>query len=69
MVVASTVFDRVEVDDGARARSFTPAEFLALPLAFRIGYVIQGKCRFLRSGEIVDRQEALNELRRIAESR
>jgi hypothetical protein len=61
------IFDRVEVLDGDQARSFTPVEFLSLPLPFRIGSVIQGKCNFFRGTELVERQIALNELRRMAE--
>jgi hypothetical protein len=69
MVIASGfgIFDRVEVLDGEQARSFTPKEFLSLPLPFRIGSVIQGKCNFFRGAEPVERQVALNELRRMAE--
>jgi hypothetical protein len=61
------VFDRVDVIEGDHARSFTPNEFLSLPLPFRIGSVIQGKCQFFRGDEPVEKQLALNELRRMAE--
>lgn len=67
MVPTFGAFDRVDVVDGDKARSFTPSEFLSLPLPVRIGSVIQGKCRFFRKGEPVDKQVALNELRRMAE--
>jgi hypothetical protein len=63
------VFDRVEVTEGGRARDYTPSEFLALPLAYRIGSVLQGKCRFFRGDEPVERNVALNELRRMAGGR
>jgi hypothetical protein len=61
-------FDRVDVLEGSAARSFTPTEFLSLPLASRIGHVIRGQCRFFRGGALLDTREALAALRQMAEN-
>jgi hypothetical protein len=63
-------FDRVEVPSAnGSARGLSASEFLALPLAQRIGFVLQGQLRFFAAGAEVDRREALRWLRELATRR
>jgi hypothetical protein len=45
------------------------SEFLALPLAARIGFVLQGQLRFFAGDAEVDRRDALRWLRELSARR
>jgi hypothetical protein len=57
-------FDRVVVVDGNAQTEFTAAAFLALPLALRVRYVLNGDLEFFQGKTPVDRMKALGQLRR-----
>jgi hypothetical protein len=56
-------FDRVVVVDGSLQRELTVAAFLALPLALRVRYVLDGGLKFFQGNTPVDRIKALGQLR------
>ena len=63
-------FDRVEVPGtNGPAREMSASEFLALPLAARIGFVPQGQLRFFAGDAEVDRRDALRWLRELSARR
>jgi hypothetical protein len=62
-------FDSVVLTDGGARRRISPAEFLALPLPVRILALLDDSLEFLQDGKPVDRQQALDALRRAWASR
>jgi hypothetical protein len=63
-------FDRVEVLSASGSpRRLSAADFLALPLAERVGFVLKGQLRFLAAGVEVDVLDALRWLREVAAKR
>ena len=58
-------FDQVVVSEGAEQRTLSPGEFLSLPLAQRIQYVVQQRASFYAADKQLDPKEALGQMRRI----
>jgi len=56
-------FDRVVVLDGGQRQELTVPAFLALPLALRVQYVLEGSLQFYRGSMPIDRVKALGQLR------
>jgi len=61
--VTGRVFDRVVIVVDGRSVSFTADQFLALPLADRIRYILGKQCTFYRGATPVDTKVALASLR------
>jgi len=61
----SLPFDEVVVSEGDERRVLSPSEFFALPLAARIGYVIQDRAAFYAEKRPVDARAVLAEVRRM----
>ncbi len=57
-------FDHVVVSEGDERRVLSPSEFFALPLAARIGYVIEERAAFYTGAVQVDSRAVLLEIRR-----
>ncbi len=60
------VFDRVLLDEDGRQRWLRPAEYFALPLPVRIQHLLKRTVSFYRGSSEVDRNVALDALRRAA---
>lgn len=61
----SMPFDEVVVSEGDERKVLSPDEFFALPLAQRIGYVIQERAAFYAARKPVDARAVLAEVRRM----
>lgn len=58
-------FDQVVVSEGDERRVLSPSEFFALPLARRIGYVIEERAAFFAGAAQVDARTVLVEMRKL----
>lgn len=61
----SLPFDEVVVSEGDERKVLSPDEFFALPLAVRIGHVIQQRAAFYDRQRPVDARTVLAEVRRL----
>jgi hypothetical protein len=62
------VVDRIAFGAGADRREVSLAEFLALPLSLRIRCILERTVTFYGAGREIDRNLALDSLRRTAAS-
>jgi hypothetical protein len=58
-------FDEVVISEGDERKVLSPDEFFALPLAVRIGHVIQERACFYDRQKQVDARTVLAEVRRL----
>lgn len=61
---ADLPFDQVVVSDGPTPRSFSPSEFLALPLSLRVTFVVQNRAQFYLGDQLISADAALANARK-----
>jgi len=58
------IFDQVKIISGENAgTTFTPEEFLKIPVIKRVSFTVTKSAIFLLKGKEVDRVKALNQIR------